>query len=149
MARAALLLVAAVIAVLATPSSAAQVSDTLLTWRTYLHNVTAQVRVFRIADERRPLTAVVDELANRNAGPATDDARFLAETIGRMVGSDPAEMTFVFRFSAASFCEAGAGGKQLLVRATFTRTRTGALASPSWRIITREELASLTDRALY
>jgi len=135
---------------LTVPPASGQVADTLLTWRTYAQEARAHVRVYPSGDEARPLTVVVDELAENRAGLATDDARFLAETVGRALGRDPAEMTFVFRFSAVSFCpDAPAGGKTLLLRATFTRTRAGRLNTPMWRVLTRPELAALTDRALY
>lgn len=135
---------------LVAPLAHAQIVDTLLTWRTYTVPAHAHLRVFAAPSDARPLTAVIDELASNAASPATDDARFLAETIGRMLGHDPAAMTFVFRFSQASFCaDQARPTKRLLLRATFARTRTGALASPSWRVITRDELAALTDRALY
>lgn len=128
----------------------AQVVDTLLVWRTYTQEARARVHVYPSGSASRPLTVVVDELAENRAGPVTDDARFVAETVGRTLGRDPAEMTFVFRFSAASFHPAGrSGDKVLLLRATFTRARTGRLSSPAWRVITRDELADLTDRALY
>jgi hypothetical protein len=140
------------IAVLLWPAATAsgQVLDTLLTWRTYAQPAQARIAIYRSNDDNRPLTAVIDELASNRSGPVTDDARFVAETIGRLLGRDPAEMTFVFRFSTNSFCEEAAGSaKGLLIRATFARTRTGALASPLWRVITRDELARLTDRAVY
>jgi hypothetical protein len=143
-------LVLVALALLAVPAPRAQVADTLLTWRTYAQEARAHVRVYPSGDDARPLTAVVDELAENRAGLATDDARFLAETIGRALGRDPAEMTFVFRFAAGSFCpDAPSGGKTLLLRATFTRTRAGRLTTPAWRVLTRDELAALTDRALY
>jgi hypothetical protein len=143
-------LVLAALALLAAPAPRAQVADTLLTWRTYAQEARAHVRVYRSGDAARPLTAVVDELAENRAGLATDDARFLAETIGRTLGHDPAEMTFVFRLSARSFSpDAPAGGKTLLLRATFTRTRAGRLTTPAWRVLTRDELAALTDRSLF
>lgn len=134
-----------------TPSiTHAQIADTLITWRTYTQESQARMHLYESGNEARPLTAVIDDSAANSSGPATDDARFLAETIGRQIGRDPVEITFVFRFTAASFCEgAPAGPRQLLVRATFSRTQTGALASPTWRIISRDELARLTDRALY
>lgn len=132
------------------PLAQAQRVDTVLTWRTYSQEVQARVQVFDSGNALRPTTAVIDELASNRGAPVTDDTRFLAETIGRQLGEDPAEMTFVFRFSAASYCETGSGaGKTLLLRATFSRTRAGGLASPSWRVISRDELAQLTDRALY
>jgi hypothetical protein len=125
-------------------------ADTLLTWRTYAQESSARVRIFAATDERRPRTVVVDELANNAAGVVTDDARFLAETVGRLYGFDPAEATFVFRFSAASFTAGAAEGrKMLLVRAAFGRTKTGGLAAPAWRVISRGELDELTARALY
>jgi hypothetical protein len=135
---------------LAAAPAPAQIADTLLVWRTYGSEARAHVRVFPSDDDARPLTAVVDELAENRGGLVTDDARFLAETLGRSLGHDPAGITFVFRFSAASFTEgARPGGKTLLLRATFTRTRTGRLSPPQWRVINRAELAELTDRAFY
>jgi hypothetical protein len=137
--------------VLAFPAldATAQVADTLLVWRTYAQEAHARVHLYEAPGDARPWTAVVDELASNRAGLATDDARFLAETIGRSFGHDPAEMTFVFRIGAASFCEGASGGRTLLLRATFSRTRAGRLGAPLWRVITRDELAELTDRALF
>lgn len=135
--------------VLSTGDCRAQMADTLLVWRTYAHEAQARVQLYAAASDARPVTAVVDEVAANRGGLATDDARFLAETIGRSFGHDPAEMTFVFRIGAQSFCEDASGGRMLLLRATFSRTRTGRLGSPLWRVITRDELAELTDRALY
>ncbi len=127
----------------------AQLADTLLTWQTYGQPGEARVQVFAAFDDARPLTAVIDEIASNRGPLATDDARFLAETIGRTFGHDPADMTFVFRISGESFCERGSAARALLLRATFTRTRAGRLTTPNWRVITRNELAALTDRALY
>jgi len=139
-----------VLACFAAPAASAQVADTLLVWRTYAQEARAHVRVYETDSSTRPLTAVVDELAENRAGPATDDARFVAETIGRALGRDPAEITFVFRFSAASFHpDVRRADKVLLLRATFSRARGGRLSTPAWRVITRDELAGLTDRALY
>lgn len=133
---------------LAVPA-AAQPADTLLTWRTYAQEGIARVQSFESNDEDRPLTVVVDERADNRAGLVTDDVRYFVETYGRSVGVDPAEAAFVFRFNGTSFCEAGPEGKTLLLRATFTRTKTGRLSAPNWRVLTRVELAELTDRALY
>jgi hypothetical protein len=140
------------IAVLLLPAETApgQVLDTLLTWRTYAQPAEARIAIYQSNDENRPLTALVDELASNRGRPVIDDARFIAETVGRLLGRDPAEMTFVFRFFPNSFCGEGTdSAKGLMIRATFARTRTGALASPLWRVITRDELARLTDRAVY
>ena len=123
-------------------------ADTLLTWQTYGQAGVARVQTFEANDEDRPVTVVVDELAE-NPTLVTDDVRYFVETFGRGVDLDPATATFVFRLSGASFDAEGEADKTLLLRATFTRTKAGRLSSPSWRVITRDELAELTDRALY
>lgn len=130
-------------------AAAAQPADTLLTWQTYGQEGVARVQTFASNDEDRPLTVVVDEQADNHAGLVTDDVRYFVETFGRSVGYDPSEVSFVFRFNGASFCEDGSADKTLLLRATFTRTKTGRLSAPFWRVLTRDELAELTDRALY
>lgn len=125
-------------------------ADTVLTWRSYSDVRSARVRLFRVDDADRPTTVVVDERAESTGGPVTDEARYVAETIGRTFGFDPAAATFVFRFTPAGFA-AGAdeGGKTLLLRATFRRGASGDLGAPSWRVLSRDALADLTDRALY
>ncbi|MEM0962425.1 MAG: hypothetical protein AAGK21_07835 [Bacteroidota bacterium] len=122
--------------------------DQEITWRTYAAEQSARVRVFLSPDDRRPRTVVVDDRAgNRDA--ITDDAQFVADHIGRELGFDPVEATFVFRYTPASFvAEAGGTGKTLLLKATFRRTSTGALAAPDWRVISSDTLEDLTDRAM-
>ncbi len=133
---------------LAGPRLAAQTHDEVLTWRTYATEQAARVRVFPCDDERRPRTVVIDDRAS-NSAVITDDARYLVDLVGRQLGFDPTEATFVFRFTPASFAEgAPETGKTLLLRATFGRTSTGALASPTWRVLSADELDELTDRAL-
>lgn len=127
----------------------AQAIDTLFTWKTYDAESMTRVRVFASEDEERPITAVVDELAENDGAVVTDDVRYFVDTFGRAFGFDPTEITFVFRFSGASFSPEGTDDKQILLRATFRRTSTGNLSSPSWRLLSRDELADLTDRALY
>lgn len=139
----------AALLVLLPAATAAQPADTLVTWQTYGQEGVARVQAFESNDDDRPWTAVVDELAENGAGLVTDDVRFFVETYGRGVGLDPAGVAFVFRFNGASFCEGGPEGKTLLLRATFTRTKTGRLSAPNWRVLSRDELAELTDRALY
>ena len=124
------------------------VHDDELTWRTYAAERTARVRVYLCDDERRPRTVVLDDRAS-NGGAITDEAQYLADLVGRQLGFDPTEATFVFRFTPAAFAhDAPEAGKTLLVRATFGRTGAGALAAPTWRIISSAELEDLTDRAL-
>ncbi len=142
----ALLLPAA--SLLVSPDVSAQTHDQELTWRTYTSERSARVRVFPSGDERRPHTVVVDDQAS-NPAAVTDEAVYVADLVGREFGFDPVGATFVFRFTPASFAaDAPEGGKTLLVRATFGRTSSGALASPSWRLISADELEDLTDRAM-
>lgn len=130
------------------PSVANPVHDDEMTWRTYAAERSARVRVFLCEDERRPRTVVIDERAE-NGGVLTDEAQYLADLVGRELGFDPVEATFVFRFTPAAFvAEAPERGKTLLLRATFGRTASGALASPTWRVIGPDDLSDLTDRAL-
>ena len=124
------------------------VHDGDLSWRTYAAERTARVRVFLCDDERRPRTVVLDDRAS-NGGPITGEAQYVADLVGRELGFDPVEATFVFRYTPASFAaDAPDRGKTLLLRATFGRTSSGALASPTWRVITSDALEELTDRAL-
>lgn len=125
-------------------------TDTVLTWRSYTHERSARVRLYPYGDDARPFTVVVDERADNAGGPVTDEVRFVAETIGRSLGFDPAEASFVFRFTPAAFAPgAPEEGKTLLLRATFRRSSSGDLGTPSWRVLSRDALADLTDRALY
>lgn len=138
----------ATVLVLSTPTMAQVPIDTVLAWNSYHTDRQARVRVFLADDDARPYTAVIDEQAENPGAPVTDEVRYLAETVGRTLGFDPAAATFVFRFTAASFTPDGRdAGKVLLVRATFRRTDSGDLGTPSWRVITREALDDLTDRA--
>lgn len=121
--------------------------DQQLAWRTYADARQARVRVFASTDERRPTTVVVDDRAD-NGDPITDEAGFVADLVGREMGFDPTEATFVFRFTPAAFADAaGDQGKTLLLRATFQRGTSGALGSAQWRVITADMLDELTDRA--
>ena len=131
------------------PAASAQLADTLVTWQTYGAEGVARVRTFAANDEDRPITVVVDELAENEAGAVTDDVRYFVDHFGREAGIDPTAATFVFRFTGESFCEDAGSDKRLLLRATFRHTAAGNLGSPSWRVISRDELAELTDRALY
>jgi hypothetical protein len=120
--------------------------DTVLSWETYGSPRRARVRVFAADDERRPRTVVVEEQASDH-DPVTDDVRFFVETVGRRLGIDPAETTFVFRYTASSFQEGASDTRRsLLLRATFRRAESGELGPPSWRVITRDGLEDLTSR---
>lgn len=143
------LLLALAAAPVASPR-AQPITDTLLTWRSYSHERSARIRVFPCDNADRPRTVVVDEQAESMGGPVTDEARYVADFIGRTLGFDPVSATFVFRFTAAGFVAAPRDeGKVLLLRATFRRGTSGDLNAPSWHLLSRDGLADLTDRALY
>ncbi len=122
--------------------------DEVITWRSYSAERSAHVRVLASGDRDRPFTVVIDESNDGAAGPVTDEARFVAETIGRTFGFDPVEAFFVFRFQVGSSTGASSSNKVLLLRATFRRGASGDLGAPSWRVISRESLTEITDRAL-
>ena len=126
----------------------AALHDEVVTWRTYSDARAARVRTFASGDERRPVVAVVDDRA-ANGGAVTDEAAFVADLVGRALGFDPVAATFVFRFTPAAFVEGAPDrGKTLLLQATFRRTASGGLGSPSWRVVTPDRLGEMTDRAL-
>lgn len=130
------------------PAPAQLLADTLFTWEGYARPATCHLRLYQAppgAD--RAHTAVLHELAE-NEGPTTlADARHLAELVGRRYGFDPAAAYFVFHWNAASY-EAGPPRrrKELFLRATFRRTKSGSLSTPTWRVLSREDVEDLTDR---
>ena len=138
----------ALVGLVLAPAALAQTHDQDVEWRTYSAERSARVRVFPCEDERRPRTVVVDDRAS-NGDVITSEAAYVADRIGRELGFDPVGATFVFRFTPASFAaDASDRGKTLLLKATFGRTASGALASPSWRVISSDTLEDLTDRAM-
>lgn len=124
--------------------------DTTLAWPGYGGTRTARVRLFENAArdrDRRTITVVLDDTAT-NPHPITGDAPFLAEHVGRALEIDPIHLAFVFRFDAAAFAKdasEGPRGKVLTLRATFRRTASGRLSSPSWRVLSPEETLDYTD----
>jgi hypothetical protein len=132
------------------PGVAAQTAPTAdreIAWRTYSSERAARVRVYETDDARRPTAVVLDDRA-ANGSPITDEAAFVADLAAREFGFDPTEATFVFRFTPAAFdADADARGKTLLLRVTFSRGASGALASPQWRVLTEDGLDRLLDRA--
>jgi hypothetical protein len=131
-----------------TALSAGAAVDTVLSWESYDSPRSARIRIYDADDRRRPRTVVVDEHASRG-GSVGEDARFLAEQAGRRLGFDPAEATFVFRYTASSFVSGATdGGRSLLLRATFRRSESGGLGPPAWRVISPAALEELTSRQL-
>lgn len=130
------------------PVSAQPLADTLFTWQGYARTAHCRLQLFQTPpdDERRTHTFVLQEVAD-NPGPSTlADARYLAEQVGRHYGIDPAAAYFVFHWGAFSYAEDGGRGKELFLRATFSRTRTRKLGTPHWRVVTREDVEAYTDR---
>lgn len=117
-----------------------------VTWRSYDGRTrTATATVYgNEADDRadRPYTVVLaDDATNRE--PITEDARFLADLVGRELGVDPVRLAFLFRFALE-----GERRQPLTVRATVRRSSAGRLVSPSWRVLSSEEVEDYTSRAL-
>ena len=124
-------------------------ADTTFTWQGYGHDGQCRVRIYRAGPEAddRTYVAVLRELA-ANRGPSTvDDARLLAELVGRQFDFDPATAYFIFHWGGFSFRGADSGDeKELLLRASFRRTSSQRLGAPHWRIVTREDVEAYTDR---
>ncbi len=142
-------LFAAVLASACAPPAFTQaLVDTVYTWQGYVRTGTCHLRIYAAPPgEDRTRTVVVRELAE-NAGPSTvADARHLVELIGRHFEIDPTEATWVFHWGAFSFEGAGLRGrKELFLRATFRRLKSQNLSTPSWKVISREEVEAYTDR---
>lgn len=86
----------------------------------------------------RPYTVVLaDDATNRE--PISADARFLADLVGRELSVDPVRLAFLFRFALE-----GEGRRPLTVRATVRRSSAGRLVSPSWRVLSSEEVEDYT-----
>ncbi len=142
-------MVLCVLAAFAAPARAQLVADTLFTWKGYDGTGKCRIRIYKTppSDEDRSHVVVIRELAE-NKGPATvNDARHLAEMIGRTYGIDPANAYWVFHWGAFSFEGARPNKrKELFIRATFRHGKSQRLGTPSWRVITREDVEDYTDR---
>ncbi len=122
-------------------------ADTLFTWQGYRQEGRCRVLLFRTPPGTdRAYVVVLQELAD-NPGPSTvADARYLVERVSRHFGFEPAGAYWIFHWGAFSFPGAWASSKELFLRATFSRTKTGQLSAPRWHVITRVEVEQLTDR---
>lgn len=144
----AVLLVAAFTAV---PVNGQVHTDTLFAWQGYGRTATCHVLVYRTPPgNERAHTVVIQELADNTGPTAVSDAPHLVELIGRGLNVDPDSTYWVFHYGAFSYRGAHAGSrKELFLRATFRRTRSGSLGAPSWHVITRAEVEDLTDRLFH
>lgn len=124
------------------------VSDTLFAWQGYGRTSTCRVRHFLSgADQKKPHTVVVDELAENEGASTLEDAPHLVELAGRGLGIDPQDAFWVFHWGGFSHAGASASDKEFFLRATFRRSDTGSLGSPFWRLISRATVIEYTDRA--
>lgn len=123
-------------------------ADTTFAWKGYGKTGSCRMLVYHVPQEvERPHTVVLQEVAGNDGPTIVADARYLVEQIGREFGLDPAGSTWVFHWGAFSYIEEGAGSdKELFLKATFRRTDNHSLTTPNWRVISREEVETATDR---
>ena len=135
---------------LAAPSdvSAQLRADTVFTWRGYARASTCHLRIYATpSDEDRPHTIIIRELAENTGASSIADARHLVELVGRRFEIDPAAVTWIFHWGAFSYEGAAPNKrKELFLRATFRWNKSGSLGTPSWRVVTREQVEDYTDR---
>lgn len=153
------LLATAFLGILCIPSAQAQmVSDTLFTWTGYAQESMCRLRIYHAEPgEKRTYVILLDELAENEGRSTLDDARHLAELVSRATGIDPEEAYWVFHWGEFSFEESAStrasdgsrssSKKEIFLRATFRRSDSGTVTTPSWRLINRTILAKYTDRA--
>lgn len=148
------LFVLAALVVLAAPAALAQAyADTLFAWQGYGRESRCRLALFPVAEEARgrqdrfDRTVVLRELGE-NAGPSIlADAPYLMEQAARTLGLDPTRIVWVFQWDGGSFgAEAGAARKELFLRATVSRSASGQIGTPAWRVVTRADVEALTDR---
>jgi len=122
-------------------------TDTTFAWKAYSRTGLCEVQVYATApDDERTHTIVLREVAE-NGGPSiVEDARYLAEQVGREFNIDPADAYWVYQFGSFSYEGAEPGGKEVLLRATYRRTKSNRLTAPQWRVISRDDMDEYTDR---
>ncbi len=138
------------LALLLFPASlcAQALADTVFSWKGYAETSECRVRLYAAPPQKeRTRTVVLEELAENQGHSTVEDAAYLAEAVGRRFEIDPASAYWVFHWGAFSYENARPNRrKELFLRATFRRSKSGALGAPSWRVISREEVEDLTDR---
>ncbi|GAB5521030.1 MAG: hypothetical protein RhofKO_32810 [Rhodothermales bacterium] len=122
-------------------------TDTTFTWKAYNRTGQCEVQIFATApDDDRTHTIVLKEVAGNDGPSIVEDARYLAEQVGREFNIDPANAYWVYQFGSFSYEGAEPGGKEVLLRATYRRTKSNRLAAPQWRVISRDDMDEYTDR---
>ena len=117
-----------------------------LTWRSYgggtlSATATLYGNTSRHDSHERSYSVVLVQ-GEGNRAPITEDAKYLAEIIGRDLGVSPTRLAFLFRFAVEGT------DRPLTIRATFRLSSSGNLISPSWRVLSAEEVEDYTDRQL-
>lgn len=144
----------ALLVLAAAPAARAQAfADTLFAWQGYGRESRCRLAVYPVSEEARgrqdrfDRAVVLHERAD-NAGPSTlADAPYLVEQAARTLGIDPVRIVWVFHWDGSSFDgDASGARKELFLRATFSRSASGQLSNPSWRVVTRADVEELTDR---
>jgi len=141
-----MLLAALVVATPPVRAVAQPVADSLFEWQGYARRSSARISIYGSPDEKRPHAVIVKELAQNTGLSTIEDARYVVEQVGREFRMDPAKVTWFFRWGYYSFADARPSSKELILRATFNRTKTGHLGLPQWRVASFEDLEEATDR---
>src|SRR5690554_3984928 len=130
------------------PANGQALIDTLFSWQGYGRTGACRVLVYRTPPgNERTHTVVIREIAENTGPTAMSDARHLVELIGRGLNVDPDSTNWIFHYGDFSYPGArSTSRKELFLRATFRRTRSGSLGAPSWHVITRADVEDLTDR---
>ena len=97
----------------------------------------APANTSRHDSDERPYSVVLVQ-GDGNRAPITEDAKYLAEIIGRALGVSPSRLAFLFRFAVEGT------DRPLTIRATFRASSSGGLVSPSWRVLSAEEVEDYT-----
>ena len=90
---------------------------------------------------RRPYTVA---LADDGPGPiAAHEAQDVAGAVSDSLGVPVGQLALLFRY------DLGEGRGVLTIRCTLSEREDGRLGSPSWRVLTREEVEDYTNRQLW
>ena len=113
-----------------------------LTWRSHDGATrSATATLYRNAGhhdaDEWPYTVVVVQ-GDDNPVPVPADAERLAKIVGRGLGVSPARLAFLYRLTAEG------ADRPRTVRATFRPSSSDDLGSPSWRVLSLEEVEDYT-----
>lgn len=125
------------------------IADSLFSWRGYNRVSETHVSIYPSPsdEETRVHTVVLKELGSNRGASTVEDIRYLADLVGRQFGIDPAHAYWIVHWGAFSYdLSASDPKKDLFLRVTFRRTKSGRLGSPYWRVISRDDVRELTDR---